>query len=70
MERKTGELVGGGTVAQYCEQRGIPRSSFIKWRGTLMAEPVRRTKRPASGFLSVPIRTSPGPSPRLASVLN
>ncbi len=54
--------VAGQTVAEFCAQRRIPRSSFIKWRGTLCAAPAAKAKRLAPGFLSVPIRAADLPS--------
>jgi hypothetical protein len=54
--------VGGQTVAEFCAQRGIPRSSFIKWRGTLSAVAAPKAKRAAPGFLSVPIRAAALPA--------
>jgi len=54
--------IGGQTVAEFCTQRGVPRSSFIKWRSTLSAVPTPKAKRPAPGFLSVPIRAEDLPT--------
>ena len=48
--------VAGQTVAEFCAQRRIPRSSFIKWRGTLSPVVATKAKRSSPSFLSVPIR--------------
>jgi len=47
------------TIAAFCSERRIPRSSFYKWQQKFRASPTKgRAKAAAKQFLPVPIRTA------------
>jgi len=53
----------GQTIAAFCGERRIPRSSFYKWQQTFRASPTKgRARAAAKQFLPVPIRTATKPA--------
>lgn len=53
----------GQTIAAFCVERRIPRSSFCKWRQRFGASLAKgRPKASAKHFLPVPIRTATAPA--------
>ncbi|BAP87627.1 putative uncharacterized protein [Burkholderiales bacterium GJ-E10] len=66
------QRASGQTVSAFCAQRGVPRSSFGKWRKRLGAAPTKGNRTPAGkGFLPLPIRESaPQPTESVSVELN
>lgn len=55
------QRASGQTVTAFCAERGVPRSSFGKWRQKLDAAPTK-ARSSAKRFLPVPIRAATPPT--------
>lgn len=61
----------GQTVSEFCAQRGVPRSSFGKWRKRLGAVAKENRTSATKQFLSLPIREgAPQPSEPVSVEVN
>ena len=59
----------GQTVSAFCSERGVPRSSFGKWRRHLCIAPTQGRMAPAAKrFLPLPIRANTPPPAETASI--